>query len=138
MLMPYGLAVKRVSILAILRRLSVRDPREHILSSTAETPSTAAATEEPEVRTAAETDATGRGDDAGTNGNGDGSHDEGRWALDLIGGFVPLNDRGGPISLSGDADGPLLTLAQIELNIREGRDAGFGLRPDPLNDPESP
>jgi hypothetical protein len=53
--------------------------------------------------------------------------------------MVPLYDRGGPISISPSADGPITTLARIELNERRGRPLDEGLdHPDQLNTPGAP
>jgi hypothetical protein len=52
---------------------------------------------------------------------------------------MPYLDRGGPVSLSPSADGPLSTLARIELNARSGRPLEEGLdHPDQLNQRGAP
>lgn len=64
-------------------------------------------------------------------------HGRSGWKLDLLS-FRPLHDRGGPVALSAGADGPIGTLARIELNHQEGRPPEDGLPPDALNQPGAP
>jgi hypothetical protein len=61
----------------------------------------------------------------------------GRWLPDFLS-FRPLLDRGGPISISADADGPIATLARIDRNVREGRVGKHGLPEDTTLGPDSP
>lgn len=53
--------------------------------------------------------------------------------------FIPLLDRPALVSLSPSADGPIGTLARIELNARDGRLLDEGLdHPNQLNQPGAP
>ena len=52
--------------------------------------------------------------------------------------FWPLLDRGGSISVSGSAGGPIGTLARIELNELDGLPPGDGLPEDALQQPGAP
>ncbi len=117
-------AVTSSHILDFLRRLSGRT----ILSMSSVI----------EPATAAEGEAPGSVDRTVQNGqNGHNGHNGLRWRRDRLS-FFPLHDRGGPVSLSPSADSALGTLAQIELNDRNGREPGFGLKPGQLDDPNSP
>lgn len=123
-------AVTSSHILDFLRRLSGRTILS--MSSVIEPAATA---------TAAEGEAPGSVDSTVQNGhnghNGHNRHNGLRWRRDRLS-FFPLNDRGGPVSLSPSADSALGTLAQIELNDRNGREPDFGLKPGQLDDPNSP
>jgi hypothetical protein len=123
--MPRDPGEIRMRILAILRHLVGAEPQEYAVSSATGNPTRDGRAVDP-----AENGALADGQD-------DGFPREGRWWPDYLS-FRPLYDRGGPISVTPSADGPIGTLARIELNIREGKDPGDGLPPDPLNDPESP
>ena len=61
------------------------------------------------------------------------------WRFEPIGGFEPLLDTHSPrtLTLAPSADGPIGTLARIELNSRQGRSLDEGLTHS-LNDPEAP
>jgi hypothetical protein len=52
--------------------------------------------------------------------------------------FRPLYDRGGSLSVYSGPSGPIVTLARIMENVSHGRPAGYGIKPNALNDPNSP
>ncbi len=59
------------------------------------------------------------------------------WHLDTLS-FRPLNDRPSPVSGVPSADGPIATIARIELNAKNGLPLDYGLPPNALNQPDAP
>lgn len=119
--------VAHMRILALLRRRHAEGAT--VAMSSLDSPATSAT---PDIDGAADLQSKANG-----NGNGNGNNGHGRWLRDRLS-FVPLYDRGGPVSLSPSADGPIGTLARIELNARRGRPLDFGLEPNQLNQQDSP